>query len=389
MSKQLAVSNHLPSMSRRRAARVRRTAPRSSTLAPVVLAVALVAAGTVVSIALHPIVKRTSLVILLVAIAIAAWRGGWRAGVLSTVLSLVAAGSLIQSHALIGEAPLADIVLLGLLATGGGVLTWLVSTLQRARARADDLAAELRNASERAEAASRAKGDFLNTMSHELRTPLNAIAGYAELIATGVYGAVTEKQLDALKRIQNSQRYLLTLVNDVLTLAKLDARSVRFALESVAIERVVETAETMVLPQCELEQVRYERAGGVAGVCVRADPMKLNRVLVNLLGNACKFTPASGSVSLSWEADAERVRIHVADTGRGIDAAHLDQIFEPFVQAPSSGARGAPEGTGLGLAISRELARGMEGDLTVVSTPGKGSRFTIVLVRADVPCEAA
>jgi signal transduction histidine kinase len=231
-----------------------------------------------------------------------------------------------------------------------------------------------------AEEANQAKSAFLAAMSHELRTPLNAIGGYVQLLEMGIHGPVTQAQEEALGKVARSQRHLLRLINEVLNLARIEAGGVHYDLQRLALHEIVEAVLPMVEPQLTERGLSIE-VHVPASLAVRADRDKTEQVLLNLLGNAVKFTPRGGRVRVeaSVAGDApRRVRLRVEDTGIGIPADRLDQVFEPFVQVTVDPVRRA-EGTGLGLAISRDLARGMGGELTATSVVGKGSTFTLEL----------
>jgi signal transduction histidine kinase len=250
------------------------------------------------------------------------------------------------------------------------------------RARGD---AELARAD--AELASRAKSDFLAVMSHELRTPLNAIGGYAELMEMGLHGPVTDAQKEALARIIHSQGHLLTLINDVLSFARIEAGQVSYALADVPLHDALADLEVLVAPQVRASRLTFRYVPCDPGALVRADVDKLRQVVLNLLANAIKYTPPGGSVVLACHVDEGAARVHVRDTGTGIRAERLTYIFDPFVQGERALNR-PDEGVGLGLAISRDLARGMGGELEVESELGAGSVFTLVLQRAGVPAAA-
>ena len=241
-----------------------------------------------------------------------------------------------------------------------------------------------RTARSEADAANQVKTQFLATMSHELRTPLNAIGGYAELLELGIHGPVTDSQRDVLSRIQRSQHHLLSLINNVLNLVKLDTHHVRFDLAPVSLGSVLQFVTETTGPQLLAKRMRFETRGCSADLAVHADLEKLRQILINLLSNAIKFTEEGGAIAIECESDARSVRLRVEDTGVGIAADQLEKIFEPFVQVDRRLNR-PMEGTGLGLAISRELARGMGGELTVESRPGEGSTFTLSLPRAQSP----
>ena len=232
-----------------------------------------------------------------------------------------------------------------------------------------------------AEAANRAKSEFLANMSHELRTPLNAIGGYVELIEMGIRGPVTEEQREDLRRIRASQHVLLGLVEDVLDVAKLETGRVHLELSNVRVHEVLASAEALVFPQLFAKSLRYQYQPCDPQLAVGADRERLQQVILNLLTNAIKFTPNGGAITLSVDATPDHVLIRVADSGRGIPAEKLNDIFEPFVRVDSGFAR-PTEGAGLGLAISRSLSRAMGGDITVESALGEGSVFTLRLCRS-------
>ncbi|MDB4905437.1 MAG: hypothetical protein JWO05_221 [Gemmatimonadetes bacterium] len=267
---------------------------------------------------------------------------------------------------------------------GQGVAVFWREVTARVRADAERtrLLAETQAARDEAEAASRAKSEFLAVMSHELRTPLNAIGGYAELMEMGIRGPVSPQQSEDLRRIQSSQRHLLGLINEVLNYAKLGTGTVHFEVRAVPVRETLLSAESLVSPQARAKGLRLEVEDCPAHLVALADPEKLRQVLVNLLSNAVKFTDQGGRITMSCSEEPECLRVVVRDTGIGIPHDKLEAIFDPFVQVRSDLKR-LHEGTGLGLAISRDLARGMNGDLEVESLLGKGSAFTLSLPRAS------
>jgi signal transduction histidine kinase len=232
-----------------------------------------------------------------------------------------------------------------------------------------------------AEMANKAKTEFLTMMSHELRTPLNAIGGYADLIQAGIRGPVTEEQMLDLHRIKRSQRHLLSLINDVLNFAKLQAGIVQVAHNEINLNEVVSEVEELVSPQLLEKGLNYELSVASEPCSCFGDPDKVEQILLNLLSNAIKFTEKGGTVSVSLENGDELIAVHVSDTGSGIADDKLEAVFEPFVQLNRTKTT-HNEGTGLGLAISRDLARAMGGELTVTSEIGRGSRFTLLLPRS-------
>jgi signal transduction histidine kinase len=238
--------------------------------------------------------------------------------------------------------------------------------------------AELRQAKDAAESASRAKSEFLAVMSHELRTPLNAIGGYVELLEMGIRGPLTPEQREDLNRIRKSQLHLLGLINEVLNYTRIETGSVQYELADIRMRDALAGAESLITPQVWQKGLTLSTRECADDLYVRADAEKLRQILLNLLSNAVKFTEPGGRIEIGCAEVGDRVGFSVRDTGMGIPADKLQAIFEPFVQVRSDLAR-TTEGTGLGLAISRDLARGMGGDLVVESSLGGGSTFTLLL----------
>ena len=268
-----------------------------------------------------------------------------------------------------------------------------ITDRKRAEERERQLARE-QTARIEAEAASQAKSEFLAMMSHELRTPLNAVLGYAELLDLGVAGPLTDAQRQQLGRISASGKHLLGLVNEVLDLARVEAGRLTVHREEHAAPGAIEAALVLALPQAEEKGLTVKSPGDSSrDVSYVGDEDRTRQVLLNLLSNAIKFTPSGGTVALEVEItvtpdsaarlqEAERwVAFRVRDTGIGIGDDQIDAIFAPFVQAQGGHTR-SKDGTGLGLTISRRLARLMGGDLTVESTLGSGSTFTLWLPAA-------
>jgi len=268
----------------------------------------------------------------------------------------------------------------------GAVLALRDIADRKADARALEAArADAERARGEAEAANRAKSEFLATMSHELRTPLNAIGGFTELIADGIYGPVAPRQLEALGRIKRAQELLLGLINAVLNFAKVQAGRVPLQLSLFDLPRALDDVRTLVLPQVRARQLALTMHPAVGeSRTAFGDRDKVQQIVLNLLTNAVKFTPRDGCIDVICESDGDAIRVSVIDTGVGIPSDRLAAVFEPFVQLGSDRTT-VGQGTGLGLAISRELARSMGGDLVATSEVGVGSRFTLVLPRRIAP----
>jgi len=238
----------------------------------------------------------------------------------------------------------------------------------------------MRRAQLDAEAANNAKSQFLRIMSHELRTPLNAIQGFAELLETGVYGPLNEKQADALKRIEKNEKDLLALINEMLGFV--DAEKLPLAGEStnVAVADAFDAAEAVIASSVAHKHLVLERELADPRLAVHADAKGLQQILASLLSNAAKYTNDGGTITLGATADGagEKVRIWVRDTGVGIKKEEMERVFEPFFQAESGTTR-RYSGVGLGLTIARTLAQRMSGEVTIASEEGKGTTATVVL----------
>jgi signal transduction histidine kinase len=226
-----------------------------------------------------------------------------------------------------------------------------------------------------AESANRAKAAFLASMSHELRTPLQAALGFAQLLRSGVFGPINQDQSDALSRVERSQTHLARLIDDILDFARLEAGRVRVVLEAVPAQEIIDDVMPLVEPQAAPKQLSIT-AEPADGLVVAVDRQRMRQIMLNLVGNAIKFTNPGGAIRLTARAEANRVRFEVQDNGLGIPADRHKEIFEPFVQVDDTLTRTA-SGAGLGLAISRDLARAMGGELSVQSEPGKGSVFSV------------
>jgi signal transduction histidine kinase len=253
---------------------------------------------------------------------------------------------------------------------------------ESARAEAESARAEAEAARVEAEEANRAKADFLASMSHELRTPLNAIGGYADLLEMEIHGPITEPQRVALGRVKQSQQHLLTLINDVLAFAKVEAGQISLEVDTHAAADLLASVEHIAFPLADQKEIALSIEECDPALRLLGDEERIRQILLNLVGNAIKFTAERGWVRLRCEAEGEWVEIHVRDNGAGIAPELQRSIFDPFMQVDRRFSN-PREGVGLGLAISRDLARAMNGDLTVRSREGEGSTFTLKLPRVS------
>jgi signal transduction histidine kinase len=237
---------------------------------------------------------------------------------------------------------------------------------------------EIQDKSAQLEIANKHKSDFLANMSHELRTPLNAIIGFSEVLVDKMFGELNEKQLDYLKDIHDSGKHLLSLINDILDLSKIEAGRMDLEVSSFHLPTAIANAMTLV-------RERAQRHGIQLGVEVdarlgefNADERKFKQIMLNLLSNAVKFTPDGGRVDVSAKLDTTKVEIAVKDTGIGIAPEDHAAVFEEFKQVGRDYTRKA-EGTGLGLALTKRFVELHGGGISLASAPGKGSTFTVTL----------
>ena len=358
-----------------------------------------------ISLALREFLGQTIFVFFFGAVALTAWYSGFVPSLIVLAFGLVSANLYLTEPFGTLRLDLVTVVSMTFLMLIGLLIAWLTDSLTTTRsaladrteqlqAQARELEAqyeesqmlteelessnvELAETVERAELASRAKNDFLAVMSHELRTPLNAIVGYSDLLQTGVSGPLTETQRTHLSRIRSSSFHLLDLIQDVLSFSRIEAGREQLRLGDVELQQMARDAFNYIEQQCSQKGLNPELKMPEDRVVMVTDPAKVRQILLNLLNNACKFTD-EGTVSLRIDNTFDDVFFHVSDTGPGIAAEHLELIFEPFTQVDQSTTR-VKGGAGLGLPVSRRLAHLLGGELTVQSTLGKGSTFTLRL----------
>jgi signal transduction histidine kinase len=236
---------------------------------------------------------------------------------------------------------------------------------------------EIQDKSHQLAEASKHKSQFLANMSHELRTPLNAILGYTELVLDGIYGEAPQKAQDVLKRVESNGRHLLGLINDVLDLSKIEAGELKLSLTAYSMKDVVYNVFSAVEPLATKKKLDLKVNIPPDMPAGHGDERRLTQVLLNLVGNAIKFTDA-GEVAIRIAAAGGAFSVAVHDTGPGISAADQTKLFQEFQQADSSITK-SKGGTGLGLAISRRIVELHGGRLWVESSPGEGSTFTFAV----------
>jgi signal transduction histidine kinase/CheY-like chemotaxis protein len=244
---------------------------------------------------------------------------------------------------------------------------------------------ELRLATAIAEKANRAKSEFLSSMSHELRTPLNAIIGFGQLLGTDIGEARPERRREFVEHVVGAGKHLLTLINEILNLARIESGHVELSVEPVLMDDVLKDCRRMIEPTARQRSIEIHFQND-SGLAVMADRMRLKQVLLNLVSNAIKYNRPQGWVRVSCAAAAEgSVRIAVEDSGQGLEPAQLDALFQPFNRL---GQEAGPEqGTGIGLVVTQRLVELMGGHIGVHSTPGEGSVFWVELREAELPAQ--
>ena len=253
----------------------------------------------------------------------------------------------------------------------GTTYRWLLRDITNQKNTEDSLRQE-------AEVANRMRSDFFAVLSHEFRTPLQAIFGYTELLEREIHGPLNESQHRDLQRIRQSQQHLLGLITTILDFARIESGvDMDLEMAPVVVNDILCNIEGFVAPQLESKGLSYSYNCADESLVVRADAVKLESIVLNLLANAIKFTPVGGTVAVECVAGGEVVQIRVRDSGIGIPPDKLDAIFEPFVQLRAKGT--TTSGSGLGLPISRRLAAAMGAELTACSVEGQGSAFTLSL----------
>jgi signal transduction histidine kinase len=247
---------------------------------------------------------------------------------------------------------------------------------------------EIQEKSQQLELASKHKSQFLANMSHELRTPMNAVLGYTDLILDGIFGDVPAPIRDTLERVKTNGHHLLSLINDVLDLSRMEAGQLTLSLGDYAMGEVVHAVVSAVESLAAGKKLAFKAIVPADLPPGRGDERRLTQVLLNLAGNAIKFTDA-GEVSIEARATDGAFLVSVSDTGPGISEADQARIFEEFQQADSSSTR-AKGGSGLGLSISRRIVELHGGRLWVESVPGEGSTFHFTVpLRVERPAERA
>jgi PAS domain S-box-containing protein len=264
----------------------------------------------------------------------------------------------------------------------GEVIRWFgsntdIEELKRVERARDQALLEAERAREAEHEANQARMKFVSMASHELRTPLGAIGGFAELLLLGLRGPINEAQRNDLQRIQTNQKHLLRLINEMLELAKLEAGQMPVRLDEVQLSDVLDAASPMVEPQLIEKNITYKRELEPGTPKVIGDAERVQQIVINLVANSIKFTPHSGTITVSTRNTGGEVELRVRDTGPGIPADKVDSLFSPFVQLGSPAEKAG--GTGLGLAISRELARAMGGELAAIGGVGDGATFVLAL----------
>jgi len=237
--------------------------------------------------------------------------------------------------------------------------------------------AELEEKGRQLEVASQHKSEFLANMSHELRTPLNAIIGFSEVLTERMFGELNEKQEEYLKDIYASGTHLLSLINDILDLSKIEAGRMELELTDFHLPTALDNAVTLVRERAGRRSITLRVTVDDRLSEVRADERKIRQVVLNLLSNAIKFTPEGGRIEVRAASGDGFVEVSVSDTGVGIAPADQEAVFEEFRQAGTSAAK--QEGTGLGLALCRKFVELHGGEIRVQSEVGRGSTFTFTI----------